>query len=233
VKNYRYTATPMGTGSTVERTVEHDLKLSEGEQKSYRKGVGMLLYLVKHSRPDLSNAVRELSKVMDRATEEHLSLMHRVVKFVLGTKTRGTLVKPNVDCGVMAYVDSDFAGDRGNRRSITGYLVHLFGVPVAWKSRQQGGVTLSSSVAEYYAIREVAKELKFVKMISDFLDVKYQEPMKVKVDNMGAIHLVNTASSGSRTKHVDTTIHFVRDLGHGEDKILDVEFVRSENSYLV
>jgi hypothetical protein len=62
---------------------------------------------------------------------------------------------------VIAYVDSDFAGDKGNRRSITGYLVHLFGVPIAWKSKQQGGVTLSSSEAEYYAISEVAKELKF------------------------------------------------------------------------
>jgi hypothetical protein len=147
---------------------------------------------------------------MDGATEEHLRLMHRVVKFVLGTKERRILVKPNIDCGVMAYVDSDFAGDRGNRRSTTGFLVHLFGVPIAWKSRQQGGVTSSSSEAEYYAISELAKELKFVKMILDFLDVKYQEPMKVKVDNMGAIHLVNTASSGSRTKHVDTRIHFVK-----------------------
>ena len=28
----------------------------------YRSGVGMLLFLVKYSRPDISNAVRELSK---------------------------------------------------------------------------------------------------------------------------------------------------------------------------
>jgi hypothetical protein len=35
----------------------------------------MLLYLVKLSRPDLSNAVRELSKVMDGATMDHMDLM--------------------------------------------------------------------------------------------------------------------------------------------------------------
>ena len=70
----------------------------------------MLLYLVKHSRPDLSNSVRELSKVMDGATDEHVRLMYRVIKYVLSTKDRGILVKPNVDCGVLAYVDSDFAG---------------------------------------------------------------------------------------------------------------------------
>ena len=35
-------------------------------QKGYRIGVESLLYLVKHSRPELSNAVRELSKCMDK-----------------------------------------------------------------------------------------------------------------------------------------------------------------------
>jgi hypothetical protein len=81
-------------------------------------------------------------------------------------------------------------------------LVHLFGVPIAWKSRQQGGVSLGSSEAEYYAVSEVAKELIFLQMISDFLEIKFSEPMKIKVDNMGAIHLANNLSSGSRTKHV-------------------------------
>ena len=32
----------------------------------------MLLFLVKHTRPDLSNSTRELSKVMDKATEGHM-----------------------------------------------------------------------------------------------------------------------------------------------------------------
>ena len=31
----------------------------------YRSGVGMLLYLIKHSRPGIANVVQELSKVLD------------------------------------------------------------------------------------------------------------------------------------------------------------------------
>ena len=34
----------------------------------YRSGVGTLLYLTKHSRPDITNPVRELSKSMDGAS---------------------------------------------------------------------------------------------------------------------------------------------------------------------
>ena len=43
------------------------MKLSYDLQKRYRSGVGSLLYILKHSRPELSNAVRELSKYMDKA----------------------------------------------------------------------------------------------------------------------------------------------------------------------
>ncbi|KAG7339393.1 reverse transcriptase RNA-dependent DNA polymerase [Nitzschia inconspicua] len=138
---------PMENELTVERPTEEDPVISPDDQKVYRSAVGMLLYLVKHSRPDLSNFVRELSK------------------------DRGVLIKPDKDQGVIAYCDSDFAGDKGNRRSITGFLIHLFGVPISWKSKQQGGVTLSSSEAEYYAISEVSMELKLLKMVMEFLDI--------------------------------------------------------------
>jgi hypothetical protein len=226
----RDTNTPMGPGLTVIRPNDGDKRVDQLNQREFRSGVGMLLYLVKHSRPDLSNAVRELSKVMDGATNDHLNLLHRVVKFVLSTRDRGILMKPVPEKGVVAYVDSDYAGDKENRKSISGYLIYLHGVPIAWKSKQQGGVTLSSSEAEYYAISEVATELKFIAMIMEFIEIELSEPMKVYVDNIGAIHLANNASSGVRTKHIDTRIHFVRELTQGDNKLLDIEFVRSEEN---
>jgi hypothetical protein len=39
----------------------------------------MLLYLLKHSQPEIANAVRELSKVADGATKDHWNqLLHQV-----------------------------------------------------------------------------------------------------------------------------------------------------------
>jgi hypothetical protein len=40
-------------------------KIDSVMQSKYRSGVGMLLYLIKYSRPDLADVVRELSKCMD------------------------------------------------------------------------------------------------------------------------------------------------------------------------
>ena len=77
--------TPAAPRDIVMRPMEGDDLLSQNEQVKYRSGVGMLLYLVKFSRPDIANSVRELSKVMDGATKGHLICLLRVIKFVLDT----------------------------------------------------------------------------------------------------------------------------------------------------
>jgi hypothetical protein len=47
-------------------------------QSRYRSDVGRLLYLIKHSCPDIANVVRELSKCMDSATMAAYKEMLRV-----------------------------------------------------------------------------------------------------------------------------------------------------------
>ena len=47
------------------------------------------MYHTKHSRPDITNTVRELSKSMDGASMAHVTEMYRVINFVLEMKTLG------------------------------------------------------------------------------------------------------------------------------------------------
>ena len=61
-------------------------KVDEKTQSMYRSGVGTLLYLTKHSRPDIINPVRELFKSMDGASMAHGTEMYRVINFVLEMK---------------------------------------------------------------------------------------------------------------------------------------------------
>ena len=41
------------------------------------------------------------------------------------------------------YSDSDWAGDKTDRRSVSGDLAYLFGCPVTWSSHRQTNVALS------------------------------------------------------------------------------------------
>ena len=54
-------ATPAEPGSIL--TMEKDAQImKESDQKTYLSGIGMLLHMMKWSRPEISNAARELSK---------------------------------------------------------------------------------------------------------------------------------------------------------------------------
>ena len=92
----------------------------------------MLLFLLKHSRPDLSNPVRELTKVLDGATPAAYKEMLRVIKFVIDTPDFGLKVEPSIrpedqKWELVVYSDSDWAGDKDNRRSVTGFKLFLNG----------------------------------------------------------------------------------------------------------
>jgi hypothetical protein len=58
--------------------------------------VGSLLYLTKHSRPDIANAVRELLKCMDGETPSAFKEMKRLAKFVMDTDNYGLKVLPTI-----------------------------------------------------------------------------------------------------------------------------------------
>ena len=58
--------------------------------------MGTLLYLTKHSRPDITNPVQE----SDGASMPHVTEMYRVINFVLETKTLGLRMVPSFKDGI-------------------------------------------------------------------------------------------------------------------------------------
>ena len=59
----------------------------------------MLTYLTKYSSPDISNAVRELTKYMHKSTPMPYKEMLRVVNFVLDTRDLGLKLQPVIQQG--------------------------------------------------------------------------------------------------------------------------------------
>ena len=111
-----------------------------------------------------------------------------------------------------ALSDSDFAYDKDTRCGVYGYIIYFGGVPVAWKSKSMKSVVLSTTEAEYVAVSEVVKEIKFLYQMLRSMEIKVPLPINVQVDNVGAIWLANNSSVSERTKLVDLRAHFVRDM---------------------
>jgi hypothetical protein len=58
------------------------------------------------------------------------------------------------------------------------------GCPILWRSKQQQSVTLSSLEAEYVALLEAAKEIRFIAQVLESLGIKVKYPIQVNVDNV-------------------------------------------------
>jgi hypothetical protein len=227
VKDMSIYRTPGTPGFSVKRPEAGEC-ISVAEQTKFRSAIGILLYLTKHSRPEISNAVRELSKVMDGATPGQFKEMTRVVKYVLDTKTKGLKLELNTKQQgwyLEGLSDSDFATDKDTRISVTGYIVYFCGIPVAWRSRSQRGVTLSTSESELVACSELIKEIKFIIQVLTSVGIPVKLPVMVRVDNVGAIFLANNLTTGDRTKHIDVRHHFVREIV--EEGVVKIIFVKT------
>ena len=227
----RLSMTP-GTPRFIARRLENkEDKVNAEDHETYRSGVGTLLYLMKHSRPDISNPVRELSKTMDAPAPAHLKEMYKLIRFVLSPKDYGLkfkLIKSMRKWVLKALSDSDFASDKETRISIFGYVIYFCGIPIAWRSKEMKSVVLSTTEAEYMALSEVVKELKFIVQLLQTMNITVELPITVHVDNVGAIWLSNNRNTGDRTKHIDIRTAFVKE--YQEDGKIIIKFVKSEDN---
>ena len=124
----RLSLTPGTPRFTARRIEDPEDRVNPQDHEIYRSGVGTLLYLTKHSRPDICNPVRELSKTMDAPAPAHLKEMYKVIRHVLSTKGYGLkfeLRKDIIKWALKALSDSDFASDKETRISVFGYILYF------------------------------------------------------------------------------------------------------------
>ena len=228
------TKTPGTPGFQLMKPEEGEPALSPELQSEFRSGVGMLLYLVKHSRPDIANCVRELTKGMSSAPPHAYKEMLRVIKHVLDTHGLGLKIFPIIFKGkivwhLLVYSDSDWAGDKANRKSISGFIFFFCGVPIMWRSKQQLAVSMSSSEAKWYAVSEAVKEIMFVLQVLISVGIAVETPVVVKVDNMGAIFMGKHSTTSARTRHISCRLFYVRQMQ--ADQLISLEFVPTASNW--
>ncbi len=86
--------TPGSPGYGVSRPTSEVQKISMEEKSLHWSGFGILLYLVKHSRPGIANAVYEYRKVLDGATVYACCGMMSIIKYVIDTSNNGLKICP-------------------------------------------------------------------------------------------------------------------------------------------
>ncbi|CAK9161582.1 unnamed protein product [Ilex paraguariensis] len=124
----------------------------------------------------------------------------------------GILYKKGGAEELLAFTDSDYAGDVEDRRSTSGYVFLMTAGPVAWSSRKQPLVTLSTTKAEFVAAAACACQAVWMRRILKKLGHSHNGSTTVFCDNSLTIKLSKNPVMHGRSKHIDVRFHFLRDL---------------------
>ncbi|KAL1205188.1 Retrovirus-related Pol polyprotein from transposon RE2 [Cardamine amara subsp. amara] len=194
------------------------------EVKQYQRLVGRLIYLTIR-RPDISFAVNQVSQLMQALSKHHWGMVDRILRYLKGTPGKGIWMDRNNSTDIVGYCDADWAGDKGDRKSTTGYCTFVGRNLVTWRSKKQKVASRSSAEAEYRAMANTTGELVWVKAILKDLGIESSEPMTLHCDNQAVIHIASNSVFHERTKHIEVDCHYVK--AKVEAGIILPTFVRS------
>ena len=105
------------------------------KHKEFRSSVESLSCLLKHSRPELSNAIGELTRHMSGPGEE----MHRAIKWVTDNPNMGWKCEPEIEFDdndnhiwkMSGISNTTWGSNRDDGRSVTRHMLCFLGAPIA------------------------------------------------------------------------------------------------------
>ena len=185
--------------------------LSTAQHELYRKIVGSTLYAANTTRIDIAHTVRMLARFVCSPTTTHLTAAKHLLRYLRGTMDYCLKFEDNGQSNLQltVYADSNWSGDKTDRKSTTGYIVQLNNNTISWQSKKQPTVALSSTEAEYMGLSSATCEIKWTNMLMQQM-LQTTIPVELFCDNQSAIAIVRSDNYSKRTKHVDTRHHFIK-----------------------
>lgn len=223
----RPTHSPMQKGVVYSK---YDGQASPATIEWYLKGVGHLQYIVS-SRPDAAFPTGILSRHASNPGAEHVKLLERVVSYLSTTKHVGLQIggtRENSE-DVVGYVDADYAGDRMDSKSTTGFAIFLNDSLVDFSSKKQGNIATSTPQAESIATYMALQESEWVHCIASTLNIVDQDsPIVLFNDNSTSVGNFNNETYLESVKNVDTKVRHVRQ--QVEAGIVVIKWVKSTDN---
>jgi hypothetical protein len=134
----------------------------------YRQMLGSLNYLTT-TRRDISYSVSVLSQFMAKPHENHWNAAKVVLRYLKGTLDYGIKYTDASDVELIGYSDSDWADNKDDRRSTTGYAFSIGSGVVSWSSKKQPTVSFSSTEAEYKALCAATCEVVWLRRLLQYV----------------------------------------------------------------
>ena len=121
---------------------------------------------------------------------------------MLNTKYFGLKNEPNGDKNkpwdIICFSDSDYTSNPDTRRSVSGFILFILGVPVYWRLSAHRWMTLSTSKEEWLVLSQAVKEVMFIIQLLKSMKISVKLPVIVHVDNVGAMFMASNVTTTAR-----------------------------------
>ena len=182
-------------------------------QTEFRKIVGSLMHYAVVSRPDLAYAAISLARLQANPSEVHLKYAKQAMKYLKSTSEIGLcyFCDDRLSGSLVAASDADWA-ERDDGTSTTGNVVFVGGCALSWICASQHCVAHSSCESEYVALDSCGREVEYLLMLFESMNLHVNKPVVVLEDNQSAIAMTLGRSVYKRSKHINLRYHYVRQL---------------------
>ena len=218
MEDYKLVSTPMITGCKL----CVDDGFADIDQRLYRSMIGSLLYLTA-SRPDIMLVVGLVARYQAMPKQNHLLAVKRIFRYLQGTVQYGLWYPKGKRFIFTAYTDADWISSVDDRKSTSGGAFYLGKNLVAWLSKKQTSISLSTTEAEYIVAATCCIQVMWMKKTLQDMKVSIDEPISIKCDNKSAISISKNYVLHSKTKHIPIKYHFLREKV--AQKVVKLEYV--------
>lgn len=187
-------------------------------KKPYAQLIGSLMYAAIGTRPDIAFAVSSLSRFNQDPGLIHWEAAKRVIRYLIGTRDAKLVFGIN-SAGLVGFTDADWASQH-HRHSISASVFLFNGGAVAWRSRKQKLIALSSTEAEFIAASEASRELRTLRYLITELSGTTPPRTPLYSDNQSSIAIIYSNMVNPRTKHIDIRYMHVRETAKTEAEVL-------------
>ena len=195
----------------------------------YASAVGSLQYAQLCTRPDLAFITGVLGRYQENPGIEHWKMVKKALRYAQGTKDYMLTYRRSDSLEIKGYSDADFAGDKDDRKSTSGYIFTLAGGAISWKSSKQSTVASSTMYAEFIACFEATGQAIWLKKFVPDLKVVdcIHKPLKMYCDNQPAVFYAHNNKSSNAAKTIEIRYYVVKDKI--QDQTISLEHIRTKD----
>jgi hypothetical protein len=213
--------TPMETSRDASRRLVK-LEHKVANPKEYQELVGSLIHASTYTHPDISYTTKELSKHLLAHDKTHFDAVKRCFRYLKGVKHTGLFASRKGKFQIDIYVDADWASDKDTRRSTSGMVMLVDNMVVAYSSKEQKSVALSTCEAELFAISQAIRLVGYLRQVLLELKIITKDYcFTIYSDSQSAIALLKNESAQIPAKHIDLRLKYIQEkLVRGEVELI-------------